>query len=118
MVRRRLSAGHFKDLPRDFSGLLFATGVLLSNWRHSMLAIFGAIIGIVVAYYFRGVDPAIADLGVQTLTAPFVFTTWLMLDLGWIEDNWFDVKNGTASVAGSGSDTAASAQALKGQSGD
>ena len=36
--------------------------------------------------------PAIADLGVQTLSAPFVFTTWLMLGLGWIEDHWFDVE--------------------------
>ncbi len=27
-------------------------------------------------------------LGTQTLSAPFVFTTWLMLALGWIEDRF------------------------------
>jgi hypothetical protein len=41
--------------------------------------------------------PAIAKLGMQTLSAPFVFITWLMLGLGWIEDNWFDVDAALAS---------------------
>ena len=128
-----LSLGQALFSPMVLSGVLFATGVLLSNWRHGVLAICGAIIGTVVAYYYGDVDPgsadlgfygfngvltavsvfvvcggklrlsilgaliatmmipAIADLGVQTLSAPFVFTTWLMLGLGWIEDNWFDV---------------------------
>lgn len=129
-----LSLGQALFSPAILSGVSFATGVLLSNWRHGVLAIFGAIIGTVVADYYRDVDPAsvdlglygfngvltavavfvfcggklrlsilgallatmmmpaIADLGVQTLSAPFVFTTWLMLGLGWIEDNWFDVE--------------------------
>jgi hypothetical protein len=43
----------------------------------------------------------IADFGVQTLSAPFVFTTWLMLGLGWVEDNWFDVEPERASEPGS-----------------
>ena len=149
-----LSLGQGLFSPAILSGLLFATGVLLSNWRHGMLAIFGAIIGTVVAYYYRDVDPAsvdqglygfngvltavavfvfcggklrlsilgallatimmpaIADLGVQTLSAPFVFTTWLMLGLGWIEDNWFDVKKEAAAPAASGSETIAPAQTL------
>jgi len=153
-----LSLGQALFSPTILSGLLFAAGVLLSNWRHGMLAVFGAIIGTMVAYYYRDVDPmsvnlglygfngvltavavfvfcggklrlsilgallatimmpAIADLGVQTLSAPFVFTTWLMLGLGWIEDNWFDVRKGTASPSASGSETAAPAQALKGHS--
>lgn len=127
-----LSLGQALFSPAVLSGMLFATGVLLSNWRHGLLAIFGATIGTVVSYYYRDVDPgsadlglygfngvltavavfvvcggklrlsilgaliatmlmpAIADLGVQTLSAPFVFTTWLMLALGWIEDKWFD----------------------------
>lgn len=114
-----------------WSGLLFATGVLLSNWRHGLIAIFGAMIGTAVSYYyshvapaganlglygFNGVltavavfvfcggklrlailgallatilTPAVAAFGVQTLSAPFVFTTWLMLALGWFEDHWF-----------------------------
>jgi urea transporter len=32
----------------------------------------------------------------QTLSAPFVFTTWLMLGLGWIENHWFDVETAPA----------------------
>jgi urea transporter len=128
-----LSLGQALFSPTVLSGLLFATGVLLSNWRHGVLAVIGALIGTAVSYYYRDVDagsvdsglygfngvltavavfvvcggklrlavlgalvatimmPAIADLGVQTLSAPFVFTTWLMLALGWIEDKWFDV---------------------------
>jgi len=127
-----LSLGQALFSPMVLSGVLFATGVLLSNWRHGVLAICGAAIGTAVAYYYGDVDPgsadlglygfngvltavavfvvcggklrlsilgalvatmmipAIADLGLQTLSAPFVFTTWLMLGLGWIENRWFD----------------------------
>ena len=120
--------------PLVLSGVLFATGVLLSNWRHGVLAVCGAIIGTAVSYYYAGADPgtantgfygfngvltavavfevcggklrlsilgaliatmmipAIAGLGLQTVSAPFVFTTWLMLGLGWLEDKWFDAR--------------------------
>ncbi|HUW72806.1 MAG TPA: urea transporter [Methyloceanibacter sp.] len=129
-----LSLGQALFSPTILSGLLFVTGVLLSNWRHALIAVIGAVIGTVVSYYYRDVDagsvnlglygfngvltavgvfvfcrgklrlailgallatimtPAIADLGVQTLSAPFFFTTWLMLGLGWLEDHWFDVE--------------------------
>ena len=128
------SLGQALFSPTLGSGLLFAAGVLLSNWRHGLVAIIGAIIGTAVSYYYRDVDPAsvnfglygfngvltavsvfvvcggklrlailgailatilmpaIADLGVQTLSAPFVLTTWLMLALGWIETKWFDIE--------------------------
>jgi len=114
-----------------WSGVLFLIGVLLSNWRHGVVALLGAVIGTFVAYYYSNVAPEsanlglygfngvlaavavfvtcqgklrlsilgallatifiplIADFGVQTLSAPFVFTTWLMILLGWVEDNWF-----------------------------
>ncbi|HUU24145.1 MAG TPA: urea transporter [Methyloceanibacter sp.] len=135
-----LSLGQALFSPMVLSGVLFAAGVFLSNSRHGVLAIFGAIIGTAVAYYYSNVDPAsadlglygfngvltavsvfvvcggklrlsilgallatimtpaIVDLGVQSLSAPFVFTTWLMLGLGWIEDNWFDVEPAEAST--------------------
>ncbi len=44
--------------------------------------------------------------------APFVFATWLMLALGWVEDKWFDVKEEAAAPAASGSETIAPAQTL------
>ncbi len=133
------SLGQALFSPTILSGLLFLTGVLLSNWRHGLVALIGAVIGTVVSYYYRDVDagsvnlglygfngvltavavfvvcggqlrlailgalvatiltPAIADIGLQTLSAPFVLTTWLMLALGWIGDNWFDVKPAPAS---------------------
>ena len=136
-----LGLGQALFSPTVLSGLLFVSSVLLSNWRHGVLAILGAIIGTVVSYYYSDVDPAsanlglygfngvlaavsvfvfcggklrlailgallatilipaIADFGVQTLSAPFVFTTWLMLGLGWIEDNWFDVEQAPAPQA-------------------
>ncbi len=135
------SLGEAMFAPSIWSGLLFVTGVLLSNWRHGLIAIFGATIGTAVAYYYRDADPASANLGlygfngvltavsvfvfcggklrlailgallatiltpavaafgVQTLSAPFVFTTWLMLALGWVEDRWFAVPLASASAA-------------------
>lgn len=133
-----LSLGQALFSPTVLSGVLFATGVLLSNWRHGVLAVAGAVIGTVVAYYYRHVDPAsadmglygfngvltavavfvvcggklrlsilgaliatmlmpaIADSGVQVLSAPFVLTTWLLIGLGWIEDRWFDAAETVA----------------------
>jgi urea transporter len=96
-----------------------------------LIAIFGALIGTTVSYYYRDIDPgsvnlglygfngvltavsvfvicggklrlsilgallatilmpAIANFGAPIVSAPFVVTTWLMLALGWVEDNWF-----------------------------
>jgi urea transporter len=127
------SLGASMFAPTIVSGLLFLGGVLLSNWRHAVIAFLGALIGTVVSYYYGNVDPAavnlglygfngvlaavsvfaicgaklrlavlgaliatismpaIANLGVQTLAAPFVFTLWLILGLGWIEDKWLGV---------------------------
>ncbi|MEG6507623.1 urea transporter [Methyloligella sp. 2.7D] len=126
------SLGQALFAPTVLSGILFAAGVTLSNWRHGVLAVCGAIIGTLVAYYYSDADagsanlglygfngvlaavsvfvvcggklrlailgaliatiltPVIAAFGVQTLSAPFVFTTWLMLGLGWLERRWFD----------------------------
>ncbi len=128
------SLGEAVFAPMVLPGVLFASGVLLSNWRHGVLAICGAAIGTAVAYYYGNVDPgsadlglygfngvltavavfvtcggklrlsilgaliatmmipAIGDLGLQTVSAPYVFTTWLMLGLGWFEDKWFDAE--------------------------
>ena len=126
------SLGQALFSPSIWSGVLFLIGVLLSNWRHGLIALMGAVIGTLVSYYYRDVDagsvnlglygfngvlsavsvfvicggqlrlailgaliatiltPAIADLGLLTLAAPFVFTGWLMLALGWVGDHWFD----------------------------
>ncbi len=126
------SLGQAVFSPSIWSGLLFLAGILLSNWRHAVIAFLGAVIGTAVSYYYRDVDPtsfnfglygfngvltavavylicgsklrlailgaliatilipAIAAVGVQTVSAPFVFTTWLVLGLGWIEQKWFD----------------------------
>jgi urea transporter len=65
--------------PNIWSGLLFAIGVLVSNWRHGLIAILGAAIGTAVAYYYHDANPAGANLGtygfngVLTAVAVFVF---------------------------------------------
>lgn len=129
------SLGQALFSPTIGSGVLFAAGVLLSNWRHGLIAVFGAVIGTAVSYYYRDVDPAgvdfglygfngvltavsvfvicggqlrlsilgaliatilmpaIAAFGVPTLSAPFVFTTWLVLALGWVETHWFEARS-------------------------
>lgn len=127
-----MSLGQAIFSPTITSGILFGIGVFLSNWRHGVLAVCGAVVGTAVAYYyantpaegvnlglygFNGVltavavyvicgghlrlailgavvatmlTPAIATLGLQALSAPFVFTTWLVVALGWIEEKGFD----------------------------
>jgi urea transporter len=134
------SLGASMFAPTIVSGLLFLGGVLLSNWRHAVIAFLGALIGTVVSTYYGNVDPAavnlglygfngvlaavsvfaicgaklrlavlgaliatismpaIAHLGVQTLAAPFVFTLWLILALGWIEDKWLGVAETDATA--------------------
>jgi urea transporter len=136
------SLGEAIFAPNIWSGLLFLVGVLLSDWRHGLLAFFGAVIGTVVSYYHREVvdpaginlglygfngvltavsvfvfcggklrlailgailatmlTPAISHFGVQVLSAPFVLTTWLMLGLGWVEQNWFVLPTALSSAA-------------------
>ncbi len=134
--------------PSIWSGLLYLIGLFLSNWRHAVVALFGAIIGTTVALYYshvapEGVNiglygfnsvlaavavyvtcggkirlsilgallaaifiPIIASFGVQILAAPFVFTTWIIIALGWIENRWFGVQS-TAQTVQSGSESSA-----------
>ncbi|MFZ0564996.1 MAG: urea transporter, partial [Chlamydiales bacterium] len=62
-----------------WSGALYFCGLLLSNWRHGLIALFGAVIGTVVSYYYRHVDLTGADSGfygfngVLTAVSVFVF---------------------------------------------
>lgn len=143
--------------PTIWSGMLFLTGLSLSNWRHGVVGLLGAVIGTTVAYYyshatpenanlglygFNGVlaavavfafcggrlrlsilgailatifIPLIADFGVQTLAAPFVFTTWLMILLGWIEDNWFREP---LSIQPAGTESGSDVSPIKNHGGD
>jgi len=135
-----------------WSGLFFAAGVFLSNWRHGLIAVFGASIGTAVSYYYHAGDPAGANLGqygfngvltavavfvfcggklrlsilgallatiltpavaafgVQTVSAPVAFTTWLMLVLGWIEEQWFALPSTSASSGAKSSKPDATSQ--------
>jgi len=49
--------------PSILSGLLFLLGVLLSNWRHAVVALIGAIIGTTVAFYYSHVSPEGVNIG-------------------------------------------------------
>ena len=66
-----------------FNGVLAAVSASVVCGGKLGLAILGAILATILT-------PAIAALGFQTLSAPFVFTTWLLVIVGWIEDRWFD----------------------------
>ncbi|WP_209015889.1 urea transporter [Roseibium sp. RKSG952] len=116
--------------PTIASGILFFLGVLVSNWRHAIVALLGAFIGTYVAYFYSHADPSsvnlglygfngvlgavstyvicgaklrlailgaliatigisfFAYLGIPALSAPFVFTLWIMIWLGWVETSW------------------------------
>lgn len=73
-----------------FNGVLTAVAVFVLCGGKLRLSILGALLATILT-------PVVAAFGVQTLSAPFVFTTWLMLALGWVEDHWFSTQ--PASVA-------------------
>jgi urea transporter len=146
------SLGASMHAPNIWSGLLFAIGVLVSNWRQGLIAILGAAIGTAVSYYYHHADPAganlgaygfngvlaavavfvfcgsklrlsvlgallatiltpaVAEFGLPTLAAPFALTTWLMLMLGWVEDNWFAVPTVSAALGANESKSSATAK--------
>ena len=65
-----------------FNGVLSAVAVYALCGSKLRLAILGALIATIAT-------PAFADLGLQAVSAPFVFSTWLVLALGWIDEKWF-----------------------------
>lgn len=65
-----------------FNGVLAAVAVYTLCGSKLRLAILGALVATVML-------PAISSAGVQAVSAPFVFTTWLILALGWIDRAWF-----------------------------
>lgn len=68
-----------------FNGVLTAVALFVICGGKLRLAILGALIATLLM-------PAIAKIGLPTLSAPFVLTTWLVLALGWVEVRWFDVS--------------------------
>ncbi len=130
-----LSFGEALFSPSLISGSLFLLGLLVSNWRHAVIAFLGATIGTLVSYYYGGAGAASADnglygfngvlaavavyvicgerlqlallaallatvltplfslLGLQFLSAPFVFSVLLLVALGWIDDRGFRPKS-------------------------
>lgn len=65
-----------------FNSVLAALSVFVFCGGRLRLAFLGAIVAAVLV-------PVISALGVQALSAPFVAATWLIIALGWIENNWF-----------------------------
>jgi len=68
-----------------FNGVLAAVAVFVTCEGRTRLSILGALLATIFI-------PFIADFGVQTLSAPFIFATWIILALGWNEDKWFVVQ--------------------------
>ncbi len=139
------SLGETVFSPSVWSGLLFLAGLLVSNWRHAVIAVIGAVIGTAVSYYYRRVNPESVNLGLygfngvltavavyalcgsklrlallgaliatimmpafavldlQVVSAPFVFTTWLVLALGWVDEKWFAPSDPGGTPASQGS---------------
>ncbi|WP_346908042.1 urea transporter [uncultured Roseibium sp.] len=57
------SLGEALFSPTVVSGSLFLLGLLVSNWRHAIIALLGAAIGTLVSYYYGGTGAANADTG-------------------------------------------------------
>ena len=58
-----LSLGQALFSPTVLSGSLFLLGLLVSNWRHAVVAVLGAAIGTLVSFYYGGTGAANADTG-------------------------------------------------------
>ena len=97
---RDVDAGSVNLGLYGFNGVLTAVAVFVVCGGQLRLAILGALVATILT-------PAIADIGLQTLSAPFVLTTWLMLALGWIGDNWFDVRSAPTAAAAPSSNSRA-----------
>lgn len=65
-----------------FNGVLTGVAVYVLCGSKLRLAILGALVATIMM-------PMFAALGLKAVSAPFVFTTWLVLALGWVEDRWF-----------------------------
>ena len=57
------SLGEVVFAPSAWSGLLVLAGILVSNRRHAVVAVVGAVIGACVPYYYHSADPVSSDLG-------------------------------------------------------
>ena len=73
-----------------FNGVLAAVSVFVFCRGKLTPAILGAIVATMLI-------PALSGFGVDTLSAPFVLTTWLLLALGWVGRHWFDLPPAPAS---------------------
>ena len=69
-----------------FNGVLAAVAVYVTCEGKIRLSILGALLATIFM-------PVIADFGVQTLSAPFILATWIILALGWIEVKWFGIPS-------------------------
>lgn len=49
--------------PTVLSGALFLCGLVVSSWRHAVIALIGACIGTLVASFYSHADPASVDMG-------------------------------------------------------
>ena len=87
-----------------FNGVLTAVSVFMFCGGKLRLSILGALLATILT-------PAVAGFGVQTLSAPFVFTTWLMIGLGWIEDHWFALPPARISSAATSTKSGAASHA-------
>ncbi|MCF8534012.1 MAG: urea transporter [Reyranella sp.] len=79
-----------------FNGVLAAVAAYAVCGGRVRLAFLGALLATILT-------PAISDLGIQALSAPYVLTTWFLLFLGWIDERWFAIgKAGTTDASASG----------------
>lgn len=52
-----------------WSGVLFLIGMFLSQWRYGVVALLGAVVGTLIAYYYRHVSPEMVDMGLYGFNA-------------------------------------------------
>ncbi len=64
-----------------FNGVLTAVAVYALCDSKLRLAILGALVATITM-------PAFTAVGLQVVSAPYVFTTWLVLALGWVDRKW------------------------------
>ena len=68
-----------------FNGVLVAVSVFVFCGGSLRLSLFGAVLSTVL---MTAMTPV---LGANTLSAPFVLGTWIMMLLGWLELHWFNL---------------------------
>lgn len=68
-----------------FNAVLAAVGTFIICGNSLRLSVLAALLATILI-------PVIGEFGLQTLSAPFILSVWIILALGWVQEKWFKIS--------------------------